>query len=295
MIGGMRQPRRVATCLLLGSLASAQIPLRYDLATSQPFHYGITIDATFAQTRGAQRAEFGMHFALHFTATPGETKDGKTQVAHLLHRVQARSTMPMAKVDWDSDRKDSQPGALQSLAELVGKTFIVPVDEYGAIGRVQAPTGVTAKATDDLGAGDLDTLFGQYFIALPNTPIAEGGSWDAAVKMFNPKLTGGGDVKVTSKLVRVAEGKAVVERKFHVDPASAPKAPGMTVTVDKAESTWMLDLSTGRVSGSVMELASTVAREGQQIASSVRVTVNPEAAPGPKTGTATPVPASAGR
>lgn len=291
----MRHPCRVATALLLGSLATAQIPLRYDLGTGAPFHYGITIDATFAQTRGAQHAEFGMHFALHFTATPGERRDGKTEVAHLLHRIEARSDMPMARVDWDSDRKDSQPGALQSLADLVGKTFVVPVDEFGAIGRVQAPAGVTPKATDDLGAGDLDTLFGQYFIALPTTPIAPGGSWDTAVKMFNPKLTGGGEVKVTSKLARIADGKAVVERTFHVDPATAPKAPGMTVTVDKAEGTWMLDLATGRVSGAVMQLASTVAREGQKVASSVRVTVNPEPAPAPKTGAATATPASAGK
>jgi len=238
--------------------ASAPVTLQHRLESGQTFAWALEVEANVHQELGSDRIDSRMRFVLHFVANVTGSKDGVADVAHRIERVEAKADSKLAKIDFDSAVKGSDPGALKQLAALVGQTFVVAVDGSGRIDHVHPPKGLDPGAKDQLGGGDFDTLFSPWFMPLPKEPIAVGGSWEAQQKLLDPQFAGGGTVKVAHKLASITDGRAAIERTFQLPPA--PQRQGLKFEVQKSTGSASFDVANGRMLESRMDLGAAVSR-----------------------------------
>ncbi|MSR39967.1 MAG: hypothetical protein EXS02_14150 [Planctomycetes bacterium] len=262
-------PRFIYLPLLLYTLLPAQAPdatakqgaesstvsLQHNLQSGSKFSWALTVTADVEQAVQDQKIRSQTRFVLHFDVAMSAAFNSKTTTAlHFVRRVEASSASNLTNVDYDSARKDSDPGPLAPLAQLVGKTFNVTLDALGQVQKVLPPNDLAQNPQEQLGIGDFDTLFTPYFLPLPATPIPVAASWDAQLKFLDPQLGDDGNVKVTSTLLRVVDQRAHLKRQLQVQP---PQRTGLQIQVQKAGGSAVFDLATGRVQESLLELQST--------------------------------------
>jgi hypothetical protein len=288
--GLTRIPRAVAApgiaalAFVLAAAAPAQQHLlRHALVPGSAFGYALTVHARSQQTMAGRTLDVDMRFVLHLAATVRSASGGTAVVAHRLHRIEAKATTPVQTIDYDSQKPGSDAGKMASLAEMLDKEFLVEVTELGRILKVSEPKDLSPEAKQQLG-GDLDSLFAQYFVEFPEQPVPVDGTWETTANVFDPGQREQGGIKVENRLVRVAGGRAEIARTYGVEKA-ATRPGGLKAEVKKAAGAAVLDLATGRILDSGMELAVELTRPlaGQEVhgTQTVVVSLQPEAPPAP--------------
>lgn len=111
----------------------------------------------------------------------------------------------------------------------------------------------TIAATRQARHGPHATLPEQSFTAFPKDPIAIGETWITTREMARGQA-GKMKTKVTNKLVDVKDNVATIEQKMEMDEAGSQLAPGMKITLTKAEGLAKVDLRNGIPVDMTMEM-----------------------------------------
>lgn len=260
LLGAQEPPPTPPPAATTAATQPAATLLRHGLAPGAAFAFAIEVEA--AVELDAQKQNSRLRFRLHFGATVGPATSGPGTGAAVvtcrLARIEAEVHQPGASVAYDSSRH-TDAGPLDQLAELVGKDFLVAVDDRGTIASVTVPPTLAAVAKERLGT-DFESLFAAYFLPLPTSALAIGDGWDAALHLVTQTAHGAPTVRVDNRLLSVADGRATIGRTLHLQ--APPQRPGVTFHVQKAAGTAVLDLVTGRVVTAELELIARAVRAG---------------------------------
>ncbi|HLQ37445.1 MAG TPA: hypothetical protein VK348_06575 [Planctomycetota bacterium] len=257
--------------------------LRYQFKDGSIQHFGIHMGMDMKGDMGGTNFNVTTQMVLFLETRIGASKDGKAAVSSTAYRLTLKMDNPMMQIDYDSDQKDSDPGMLKEMAEIVGKTFTMMVDDRGRVTDAKAPEGLDDGVMQQLMGGDLNGFFGQYYPELPEKPIEVGASWDYTRKMEVGQM-GQSATKVNSKLTKVEGGKAFLDHEFQIDFKGAEAGP--RPELKKAVGTSVLDLATGTLGGSEMKIDMSVGGEqgghGMKMEMATTMAMKPEAPPARK-------------
>jgi len=271
-----------AAVALSAAIAMAQertppaVELRHCFRNGDAFAWALDVDAAMHLDRGPDTR---LHFVLHFAATVALGTSDVAEIAHRVARLEAHVDSRLAKVDFDSDRPHDDPGPLKQLAGLVGKTFVVAVAPDGRIDHVTPPAGLEPGVKDELGAGEYDTLFSPWFVALPKDKVATGQRWESTLKLLDTQFAGGGEVAVVDRLEQLDGDRAVIARTFRLPPT--PQRPGLRFSVQQADGRVVFDKSRGRTVESSFVLRADVSGKTGNGSSSITVAARAEVPPSP--------------
>ncbi len=233
-------PFAVSLLLPLASLvAQEKFTLRYDLKPGPATWTEMTQEMTQNMSMAGKDMKMNMTTTMWLEGTVKEVKDGIATVEQRYARIKAKSDNPMMKVDYDSAVEGSKPGAMRSLADLVGQTAKSRVDSSGKVLEFTPPAGGD-KAVAATGA-NLKQAFEQQFTAWPKEPIAIGSTWQSNLDIPMEQM-GTMKATITNKLIAVKDGVATVEQAMAMD-TSGLKMPGeMKLEVPKAGGTAQIAL-----------------------------------------------------
>jgi hypothetical protein len=178
-------------------------------------------------------------------------KEGKAQVEQVIHRIVIRTTGPL-QIDYDSDDPHSDPGALGSTVEIVGKASSCTFDERGRGSDFVLPESVGAGLP--FGGDARSWMSGMGNLAeLPEAPVAIGDTWETSAPTPVPGL-GEGKTKVVTRLLEVDEGRATLEQDMRMDTESLKMPGGFKMECEATRGVTVIDLATGRTLESTSEM-----------------------------------------
>lgn len=205
-------------------------------------HYVQSSDMHNEMKMGERTMKMGQSTAMYFTATTKSVDGGKATIEQKYTRVAAKSDNPMGKVDYDSAKPDSRPGPMAQLAELIGETLTLGMNERGKVVETKTSDDFPTDAVDKSGVG-LEQALGQCVPEFPEQGIAIGESWTTSM---NLPLPGMGEMQcsIVNKLVEVGNGKAKLEQEFQFDTSKLQLPNGAKLEAKKSTGYTILDLAT---------------------------------------------------
>lgn len=213
--------------------------LRFNFKQGAVANQVMTQDMTMNIDMAGQEIATKMTMNMFQTYTIKSVKGNKAEIEQKITRVKAKADSPMMQVDYDSSKKDSDPGMLEGLADLVGQKTMLTLDDRGKTSDVKIPDDMK-----NAGGVNMEEMLSQIVTSMPEQPIAIGETW--TVKQDLPLgQMGDTPAEVTYKLVSVNEKLVVLEQalKINLDDMKAPG--GMEVKSVKANGKITLDRATG--------------------------------------------------
>lgn len=240
------QPRPTAILALLLACAPAAAQdkhlLRFRFVPDHVVHTMVTQDMVMNMSMAGQNQNTTMSQHMWTMAKTKEVKDGTAAIEQTVLRIKAKMAMPMlGDIDYDSDDPESDPGMLQSMAELVGKTTSTRVDASGKVLDFKLPEELEGQMRS-MGM-DLKQAFTQGFTALPEKPIGIGETWETSFDMPMGQM-GKAKAKVTNKLKSVEGDFVSIDQEIAMT-LDGGMLEGMKVEITKAAGTNKIDLRSG--------------------------------------------------
>lgn len=186
---------------------------------------------------------------------------GKATVQRRFERITAHM-QGLMKLDYDSDDPESRPGPFEPLADMVGESVTLQMNDRGGITEVKLSKEFPERVFEMLG-GDIQQMFAQSVPELPEQPIAVGGKWSTELSVGTGQM-GAMKVRIDNELATVEGRLARLEQVMTIDPASAKLPAGVVLTSERAQGFTVIDLATGMPQDSQMELVMKVQGGGPQ-------------------------------
>jgi hypothetical protein len=251
--------------------------LRFNFKEGTVAQQVMTQDMTMNMDVAGQKMTTKMTMDMFQTFTIKSVKGNKADIEQKITRVKAAADGPM-QVDFDSDDKDSDPGMLGGLADLVGQKTSMTLDDRGKTSNVKIPDDMK-----DAGGVNLEEMMSQIVTSMPEQPVAVGETW--TVKQALPLgQMGDTDTEITYKLVSVNEKNVVLEQqlKMNLDEMEGPG--GMEVKSAKASGKVTIDRMTGLPSNSTLQIKLEMGGQMGSVKMEVGITMKPAPAkkPAPK-------------
>jgi len=244
----MFQARVLPLALVLAVPAFAQDQdkpkhlLRFNFKAGTVANQVMTQEMKMSMDMGGQAMNTNMTMNMFQTYTVKAVEGNKASIEQKITRVKAVMDNPVMQVDYDSADKDSDPGMLEGLADLVGQKISMKLSDQGKTSDVKIPDDVA----DATGAGgvDLEQMMSQVVTNLPEKPVSIGDTWVVNQKMPLGQM-GESDTKVTYKLLAVNDKEIVLEQKLDMDLSEMEMPPGMEIKDVKASGKITLNRLTG--------------------------------------------------
>jgi hypothetical protein len=222
--------------------------LRYAFVPGKESHAVIVQQMTMKQSVAGQAVETTMDMQLYLTTVVTEVKDGRGTVRFTFDRVKVAARSPARNSNYDSDVRSSEPGQFPGLADVLGKSMEMRLDDRGAVLDVKM-----SKELESAARGmQFDEMVRQQLLVLPENEVAIGGSWESGFEM--PSAMGKGKWKVANRLRQLDGTRATVEQEMKIDASSVKMPPNAALDVQKATGTTVADLACW----SLPEVASTM-------------------------------------
>lgn len=218
-------------------------------------HMDIDAGGTQMQTK------MDMRFTTSLKVTA--VNDGKADIEYRFHRIAVKAEGPM-QTDYDSDVEGSDPGPLAEVSDLIGQVIKAKMDDRGRVSDVHLPEGLASESMQALGMGGIENFIGQNIPALPDKPIAIGATWNTEIPM-PAKTMPGAKMKSTNKLLEVEAGKATLAQQLEIDLGDAQLPGGAEMKFDKSAATLVIDLATGMLISSDMEMVMNMNSAGMKM------------------------------
>lgn len=215
------------------------------------------MDMRMKMNAGGMNMDTTMSFEMVIETKVAAVAEGKADLEQTIRRLVVKMDNPMMQVDYDSDNPDSDPGMLEGMTHIVGKTFKMKADDRGGLSDVKIPEGFDAESAGMFGGGDMTKFFSQNMPQLPEGPVAIGGTWETKTQMPMGNM-GGGEVKVQNKLAKFEGGKATIEQTMQIDTSSMELPEGAKMEVKKAGGTSVLNCATGLLDNAEMKMEMTM-------------------------------------
>lgn len=245
----VRHTAAVVVAALAGcrSTAAQQQPqhllrLSFEVGKSQFMHE--TLSMRTEQAGGLVQTAINM--AITTETRVERFEGGKAVVAQTVRRLVFLIQGP-PRIAYDSDDPTTKPGLMKAMADLVGKTIRMSIDERGRISDLRLPDDFDAERAFGTFAGmDAKELFGRGLPEFPDQPVAIGGTWTNEIETSLGKF-GTTKFRFVNKLLAVEKGKAVVSQVQEVDgePIALPGGAKMTMAVDESVGRSVISLATG--------------------------------------------------
>jgi hypothetical protein len=222
----------VPLLLCLSLAAQEKVWLRYRFQPGTTSWLMTTQEVTQDMQVKGHDQKMTMTLSMWMEGKVTEVKAGVANIEQRYARVKAKSDSAMLQLDYDSDVPGSDPGALRVLADMIGKTAKVRVDDTGRMQDVALPRLGDMQQVGDL----LKQGFEQQFAAWPAEPLAVGDSWKSSMEF---PIEGMGKIKATvvNKLIAARDNMVTIEQTMEMDTSGVNLPRGLKVEVGKAGGT----------------------------------------------------------
>ena len=180
---------------------------------------------------------------------------GRATLAQTMRRLVFELQGP-PRVAYDSDDPDAKPGLMKGLADLVGKTIRLAMDERGRISDVQLPEDYEGdRNLEIVGGMSLEEILSQGMPEFPDLPVPIGGTWTTEREMPVGRL-GVEKIKFVNKLLGVADGKATLGMSVQIDTGNLalPGGAKLDSECERSDGISVISLATGQQLDSTMEV-----------------------------------------
>ena len=240
----MRFVRTLPLTLLLAVPAVAQEKhqLRLNFAPGTTMHYVMSQDVDMKMNMGAGDMGTKMTMKMFMSNAVKGVKGNTATIEQQLTRIVAKADSPMMKVDYDSSDEDSDPGMLESMADMVGQKTTLNLTDQGKIGNIEMDEQAADRAKR-AGVNMKDAL-SNSIMQLPENPVAIGETWETTQSL--PMGQGGKiNAKSVNELVAVDDKFFTVKTKMVIDLDSAEMPPGGEIQKFEGAGVSKIDRRTG--------------------------------------------------
>ncbi len=244
----------VASPLLAQESAPKHL-LRMAFETGKVTWYRQTTTMDQAMQLGGRQWDNKVESSIEFTSEAKDFSNGLANVQRTFGRITAKMT-GMMKVDYDSNDEDSRPGPFAALADLVGESVTIALDDRGRVGKVTTSPDFPEKAAEMFG-GDLQQWMAQSVPQLPDVPIGIGETWDNELELPMQQM-GKVKLKIQNKLLEVTGKVAKFEQVIEFDAGSMKMPAGVEMKTEKSTGTTVVDLATGMPISSKMVMVMSI-------------------------------------
>jgi hypothetical protein len=272
------------------ALAQEKHQLRLRFAPDTTVHSVTVQEMEMGMNMGGQDMSTTMKAEMFMTTKITGVDGNIAQLEQSVTRVKAKMNNPMmGKIDFDSAVEDSDPGALQGLADQVGQKTKVKLSDTGKVVEFKMDEELSEQASQT--GIDLEQMVEQSVTMLPEQPVAIGETWQNDLKMPLGQM-GEVDVKVDNKLMAVTDDHFVVEQTMKADPAAVELPGGMKLESMTSKGINKIDRRTGMPTEMTMETKVKMAGP-MTMTSTIKLSMKP--APAPAEAAAEPAKTGAGK
>lgn len=250
----------------------------------------LEMDMTMTMNIGAADMVTKTNTKIWTTTTVKTAKGNTAEMEQKITRVTAVADSLVLKINYDSNDKDSDPGQMEALAELVGETTTMKLTDQGKMSDVKLPDA----ANEMLAASgvDLHEILKTMVTQLPDRPIAVGETWNVEQE-FPIAGFGKADGVMLYKLLAIDKKTITLQQTLVLD-ISKVQIPGVKEFTMTTKGTSRLDLMTG--SPIEMDITSTTKVGGpMKMDIIIRQQIKPAATPKTQTKTKPAKPTTGGK
>ncbi len=215
--------------------------VRFSFKAGAVRHTVMTQDMVMTVNIGAEDIATKVKTTSWSTTTTKSATGNIAGIEQKVTRVKAFADSITMKVDYDSNDEDSDPGALEVLANMVGQKTTMKLSDQGKISDVVMPD----DADQFKAAGmDMEQIMSQTVTQLPDHPIAIGESWKVQQKISVGQF-GKMDSETTYTLLLINKEFISLKHSMVCDTENVVIPGGMTFDTMKATGTSKIELRTG--------------------------------------------------
>ena len=261
----MQKPILATLCLLaaLPAQDAKKHNLRLNFKPGTVLHTVLEQDTNMDMSMGGRAMNMVMKMQMFTKYTVESLEEDVGTISTEFTRVKMNMDNPMlGEIAYDSADENSDPGMLGAVADLVGAKTKMKLTKGGKMLGVEVPDSVGAEI-ERVGI-DLEQMFQQSVVVLPEKPVAIGDTWKTDIAM---KLGQMGEMKigVENKLVAVNGNNVTIEQKMDLDLDGIEMPGGMTMKITESKGTSTLDLNLGIFKAMNMTMVMKVGEEGDEM------------------------------
>lgn len=217
--------------------------VRFSFKEGAVRHSVVVQDVVIKMNMGGEDMVTNLKTTTWITTKLTGTKGNTAHIEQVITRVKAFADGMAMKVNYDSDIEDSDPGTLNSVADMLNQKIRFKMTDLGKVSDVVLP-----KTADDAmrTASGMQQSLLQGLTRLPGHPLAIGDKWqskeETAMAMFSSKAM---MTHTAHELLAVDKQSITVKQTQTIDP-DADELPGaMNPANISIVGTYKLDLRTG--------------------------------------------------